>query len=577
MLNFQDVLLKNYPEFVQKHRKSALVAGKLLATLFHQSRFEAFDEEHPGVRGFEFIEAALTFFDFDIRVRENERARIPTSGRVVIAANHPIGSLDGLALLHLIRQVRPDVKVVANSLLMEVEALHDIMLPVDNMGGKTARQNVLALREHLESDAALLIFPAGEVSRLGSKGIRDGLWHSGFVKIASATKSPILPVFVRGRNSAFFYGLSLFAKPLSTAWLIREMFKQRRKTMDVRIGRAIPHDVYSANGFAAKTLAAMFKKHVYRLAKGRKPLFRSVETVAPPESKVLLRQELMLCDELGVTPDGKRMLLTVADRTPCLMREIGRLREMTFRLVGEGTGLPRDIDRFDRDYYQLFLWDDEDLEIVGAYRLGDARELVRQSGTDGLYTSTLFEFDDSASQYFKHGLELGRSFVQPRYQTRQALDYLWFAIGAFVKQHPHIRYLFGPASISRFYSDEAISRLAFYYSNNFGSLPVGVTPKNPFIISETLRATLVQEFSGLDRDEDFRSLRDALKESGLSVPTLYKHYAQVTDHHGVTFTAFNKDPEFGDCVDGFVIADLTRLKPKKKRRYLGEDWTHVGD
>lgn len=175
MLNFQDVLTKYYPSFARRHQRSARVAGTLMAALFHQSRFEAFDRQHPGVRGFEFIEAALTFFDFAVRVRENERARIPTSGRVVIAANHPIGSLDGLALLHLIRQVRPDVKVVANSLLMEVEALHDIMLPVDNMGGKTARQNVLALRKHLESDAALLIFPAGEVSRLGSKGIRDGL------------------------------------------------------------------------------------------------------------------------------------------------------------------------------------------------------------------------------------------------------------------------------------------------------------------------------------------------------------------------------------------------------------------
>ena len=452
-----------------------------------------------------------------------------------------------------------------------------MLLPVDNMGGKTGRKHLLAIKEHLKDESALLIFPAGEVSRFGAKGVRDPAWQSGFIKLASATKAPILPIFVGGRNSVFFYSLSMLAKPISTAWLIREMFKQRHNTIDARIGRAIPHEVYAANKFSAVTLAGMFKQHVYRLAKNRKPIFDSVETVAPPESPLLIKREVSVCERLGTTPDGKRILLTTAHQSPCIMREIGRLREMTFRLVGEGSGAPRDMDIFDKTYDQLFLWDEDDLEIVGAYRLGDARLLTERGGLSALYTNTLFAFSSSMQCYFEQGLELGRSFVQPKYQTRNALDYLWYGIGAYVSSRPHIRYLFGPTSISRFYSPEAIARIAYFYSENYNSLPVEVRPRTPFTISDEVKAKLDTEFFGIDRDEDFKALKHYLASESLKVPTLYKHYSQTTEHTGVTFCAFNRDPDFGDCVDGFVIADLTLLKPKKKARYLGKDWSYVGD
>ena len=576
MLNFQNIVQQYFPEFASRHSTIARIAGNILNFLFFQRRFEQFDREYPSSEGFDFVESALTFFDFQLRTRESERARIPATGKVVLVANHPIGSLDGLSLLHLIRQIRPDVKVVANNMLMQITRLHPVLLPVDNMGGKTDRKHLLAIKEHLKNESALLIFPAGEVSRFGAKGVRDPAWQSGFIKLASATKAPILPIFVGGRNSAFFYSLSVLAKPLSTAWLIREMFKQRHNKIDVRIGRVIPHEVYAANKIPAATLAGMFKQHVYRLAKNRKPIFDSVDTIAPPESPVLIKREVSVCERLGKTPDGKLILLTTAEQSPCIMCEIGRLREMTFRLVGEGSGAPRDIDRFDKTYDQLFLWDEGELEIVGAYRLGDARLLTEGGGVSALYTSTLFEFSSSMQCYFAQGLELGRSFVQPKYQTRNALDYLWYGIGAYVSKRPHIRYLFGPTSISRFYSPEAIARIAYFYSENYNSLPVEVHPRTPFTISDEVKATLDTEFFGIDRDEDFKALKHYLASEGLKVPTLYKHYSQTTEERGVTFCAFNRDPDFGDCVDGFVIADLTLLKPKKKARYLGRDWCHEG-
>ena len=126
MLNFQNIVQQYFPEFARRHSRLARVAGHALSFLFFQRRFEQFDREYPGSEGFDFVKSALTFFDFQLRTRESERARIPATGKVVIVANHPIGSLDGLALLHLIRQIRPDVKVVANNMLMQISRLHGL-------------------------------------------------------------------------------------------------------------------------------------------------------------------------------------------------------------------------------------------------------------------------------------------------------------------------------------------------------------------------------------------------------------------------------------------------------------------
>ena len=204
MFNTHDIIRTRYPEFANRHRHTASALGKFLGMLLYKQRFEQFEQDHPHLTGFDFVEAVLRYFDFHIRLRESERARIPSTGKAVIVANHPIGSLDGIALLHLVRQVRPDVKVVANDILMAIQPLSEVLLPVDNMGGRTARQSLMEIKQHLSSEGALIIFPAGEVSRLGAKGVKDGPWSAGFVKIAAAASAPILPIFVKGRNSLFF-------------------------------------------------------------------------------------------------------------------------------------------------------------------------------------------------------------------------------------------------------------------------------------------------------------------------------------------------------------------------------------
>ncbi|MFU8765342.1 MAG: GNAT family N-acetyltransferase, partial [Haliea sp.] len=343
MIDIRQVLETRYPTLFQQHRRFAATLMRFLGYLFYQSRFRQFAQNYPHLRGFDFVEETLRYFDFTLRIRDRERARIPASGRVVIAANHPIGSLDGLALLSLVRQVRPDVKVVANDLLSAVAPLEPVLLPVTNMGGSTSRKNLMRIRAHLEQDGALIIFPAGEVSRFGVKGVKDGPWHSGFVKIADAARAPILPVYVAGRNSLFFYSISFLAKPLSTLWLVREMFKQSHNTVDARVGRPIPWEHYGTLDVSAEQKARLFRKHVYRIARDGRPIFQSIETVAAPENRLLLRQEITASEALGQTQDGKQIHLCRMADAPCVMREIGRLRELTFRAVGEGSGLPRDI------------------------------------------------------------------------------------------------------------------------------------------------------------------------------------------------------------------------------------------
>jgi len=569
MLNVEHTIETRYPDFFQRHRRVAHTLSRFLGFLFYESRFQRFEQDYPHLSGFDFVEQVLRSFDFNIRLTESERARIPSSERLVIVANHPIGSLDGLALLHLVRGVRPDVKVVANELLTSIEPLHSVLLPVTNMGHRgSSRDNLRAIRRHLEAERALIIFPAGEVSRLAPSGVRDGDWQSGFIKLARATQSPVLPVHVAGRNSLFFYSLSMLARPLATLWLVREMFKQSHNTVDARIGRPITHEIYSASGFAPVQLARMFRKHVYRLGSGGKPVFRSVDSVAPPENRQLLQQELGASDYLGETPDHKALYLCRYRDSPCVMRELGRLREYTFRSVGEGTGQPRDIDRHDPDYVHLVLWDPQDREIAGAYRLGAAGRLIDSRGVEALYSGTLFHFPDSIVPQLREGLEMGRSFVQPRYQTRHSLDYLWWGIGAFLKRNPGYRYLFGPASISRHYGSEGTALLTGYYGHYFAAPELGVRARNPLRLADELIATAMEDFRGDDPEGDFRILRTKLSAKGLPVPTLYKHYSQSVRPGGVSFSAFNVDTAFGDCVDSFVLADLEQLTPRKRQRYL---------
>lgn len=566
MFTVEQVLSDHYPA-VQNSPVLGKAVRPVLRRLLREDDFTAFAARYPHIKGMDFVEQALEHFCFSYTVSQRERENIPPCGRVVIIANHPIGSLDGLALLKLIHEVRSDVRIVANSLLSQIRPLGPCLLPVNNMGGTSSTKEQLGLiSAALLHEEAVIVFPAGEVSRFSLSGIKDGKWRKGFLKIAEKAKAPILPVHVDGRNSVSFYAASALWKPLSTALLVQEMFRQQKRRLKFTVGEIIPYSVCRSLPFAAEKKVKLIRKHLYRIGKGSPPLLRTESAIALPERRSDLKKCLKEAELLGKTPDGKLIFLCAGQESTPLLREIGRLRETAFRAVEEGTGRRRDIDRFDSYYQHLVLWDENDLEIVGAYRFTDAASVIAGRGLEGLYTHSLFDFGSEHRWFLDSGLELGRSFVQPRYWGKRSLDYLWYGIGAFLAKNPQYRHLFGPVSISSAMPQGAKDLLIYFYQLHYGGGPQ--CSRTPFVFASP-QTVLAQEFSGKDCAEDFKHLKHLLQNMGVSVPPLYKQYAALCEPGGVRFLDFNVDADFSSCVDGLVVVDLARLTEQKRSRYVG--------
>jgi hypothetical protein len=316
--------------------------------------------------------------------------------------------------------------------------------------------------------------------------------------------------------------------------------------------------------------ARILKKHLYRIARNKSPLFITEKTIDHPQNRSNLKKELKASELLGETGDGKKIYLFDYRSDSAVMREVGRLREIAFRSVGEGTGEKRDLDRYDRHYRHLILWDEEDLEIAGAYRLAETAGLGQgDTNNTPLYSASLFRYNDAMAPVFARGIELGRSFVQPRYWGRRSLDYLWYGIGAYLRCHPEIRYLFGPVSLSNSYPKAARDLVVWFYSHYFPDSDNLGRSLSPFTIDAASREHLSQLFSGSDYNADFRILKEQLEFIGVSVPTLYKQYSDVCEEGGVRFLDFGVDAAFNYCVDGLVLVDLDYLKERKRERYLG--------
>lgn len=563
MFTVNEVLNKHYPK-VASNPLLFKPLSFLLRHLLHEREIAEFGATYPHFDDIDFVEQVLEYFNISYSTRDVEKERIPAEGRVVIIANHPIGSLDALALIKLLSEVRQDVKVVANDMLMAISPLHNMLLPVNNMHGGTPKQHLSAIQSHLNNDGAILIFPAGEVSRLRPQGVRDTHWHSGFLRMARHAKAPILPVYIDGKNSPLFYGVSMLYKPLATALLVKEMFKQRKTHLPMRIGELIPFSAYQQMAISLKDQVKLFKRHLYRIGSNKKGIFATQTPIAKAEDRKVLSQAMKQCEHLGHTSDGKSIYLYQHVSCSPIMREIGRLREIAFRAVGEGTNKRRDIDLFDSHYYHLILWDDEDLEIVGAYRFGDADVLTQPDHPTGLYTATLFDYQQQDSEMFTQGLELGRSFVQPRYWGKRSLDYLWFGIGAFLNRYPKYRYLFGAVTLSNAYPQPAKDLIVQFYSIYFPPKFTQVACKLPYEPGPNSLHT----FTGNDYKSEFKELKHLLANMGVNVPTLYKQYSEISTKGGVAFLGFNVDPDFNDCIDGLVVVDMHTLTEKKRKRYL---------
>ncbi|MFL0796410.1 MAG: lysophospholipid acyltransferase family protein [Cellvibrionaceae bacterium] len=574
MINIEKSVIEKFPSL---ERKPALIKNStisVLRKLTHEQEINLFLEAHQGTVNFDFIDRIFDYFNFSYSASSKSKANIPASGRVVIIANHPIGSLDGLALLRLISEVRRDVKIIANDMLMAFEPLHSLLLPLDNMKGGGHRKSYKRILESLNNDEAVIIFPAGEVSRVSPQGIRDGKWHSGFLSFARKTQSSILPIFVEAQNSLLFYSASIMLKPLGTALLAHEMFNKRSGEIRFKVGEPIPPSALDskteAKNISDQALIKRLKKHLYKLRKNRKRLFITEKTIAHPEERQLLKNELKQSEHLGTTRDNNRIFLCDYRDDSSVIREIGRLRELTFRKVGEGTGNKRDLDRYDQDYRHLVLWDEESLDIAGSYRIGEAFRTVAEEGIESLYTAELFHYHKALTPYLEQGLELGRSFVNAKYWGKASLDYLWQGIGAYLRHNSNVRYLIGPVSMSADYSRELKNLLVYYYQHYYAAPEVLASAKRPYLLDIEAQQNLSKIFLHMSREEGFSYLQEKFAEEGVKLPVLFKQYAALFEKGGFQLLAFNIDPDFADCVDGLFIADLTTLKANKRKRYIGE-------
>ncbi len=546
------------------------VPGKFTRPLLkHLHRYTRLDRagqfvaEHPHLAGLEFVEGALRHFDVRYCVDDLERQRIPRSGGCLIVANHPLGGLDALALLKMVGDVRRDVRIVANDFLMMLDGLRELLLPVRVFGGRSSPEALRGIDAALQAGAAVIVFPAGEVSRMGWRGIRDRPWRSGFLRYALRHQLPVIPVHVGARNGFGFYAGAALASPIGTALLPRQIFRPGQRRIEMRIGQALKASPEAVDGSGLRDWARRLQLQVERLKHVRSGPVGSTEAVAHPAQSDALETAIAGLEVLGETPDGKRILLAPPGASSLLLREVARLRELTFRAVGEGTGQALDWDRFDAWYDQLLLWDPQARRIIGAYRVGRSADIVARHGLNGLYTASLFDFDSRFGELLETGLELGRSFVVPDYWGTRSLDYLWFGIGAYLRRYPYLRHLFGTVSISAELPIEARDALVGYYGRYYGEPDALAQARFPYPLpaAESTSAELSAE-------QAFAVLKANLNRLGARVPTLYKQYTELCEPGGARFLAFGVDHGFNNAVDGLILVDLARLTPRKRQRYL---------
>jgi putative hemolysin len=546
----------------------ALLTRPLLRQLARFNRFDRIEQlaaQNAHLAGHAFVEAILRQLDCRYLIDDVEREVIPESGRCLIVANHPLGGLDALALLKCVGDIRRDVVIVANDLLSQIGSLDSLLLPVRIMGGRPSAASLDAVQQALQSEKAVIVFPAGEVSRLGWQGIRDGRWRHSFVTWAERCKAPVITAHLQARNSALFYGLSALYRPLGTALLPRELSTGRPRRITIRLC-AIDMAIAASNAHRTQ-VAVRIRDALYAVGRGRRLFAAHAEPLAHAGRLRDLLRDIGAMQRIGETSDGKLILCGQPAADSTVMHEIARLRELTFRTVGEGSGRRLDRDRFDGHYHQLVVWDTTRLEIAGAYRIADGREVIARHGINGLYCASLFRFAPELIARLDHAMELGRSFVQPKYWGSRSLDYLWMGIGAWMRSRPHVRHLFGPVSISAALPLTAREWLVAYYSRYFGDHRELARANHPFRFAQN-----APDFGALDADASLALLRDNLAAIGTRIPTLYKQYTELCEPGGARFIAFGVDPDFSNSIDGLIWVDLDRITARKRQRYIDADF-----
>jgi putative hemolysin len=533
---------------------------------------------YDSLAGGDFVASALARLDITVAV--HDAASIPASGPVVIVANHPTGAADGLALLSAVRTRRPDVRVLGNHLLTRIPELRDCTIAVNPFvaGARANLPGVRAAQRWLATGGALIVFPAGEVSSVRGRngGMVDRAWHASVVKLIRASGASAVPVFVNGATS-WLFRLAGRVHPLArTALLPRELLRQRHRTVGVIVGGTVsaarlellPDD---------EARLAYLRARTYGLAPDAPPRGRLVRRVrrkdvaplAGPCAPETVAREIDALSPSSLVASGAvfDVFVASAHAIPTALLEIGRLREITFRDAGEGTGQARDLDRFDARYQHLVLWHRERREIAGAYRVGPTDRIADAEGPRGLYSRTLFRFGPALLREIGPALELGRSFVRREYQRDPAaLFLLWKGIGQLVVREPRYRRLFGPVSISADYRSLSRELLARFLTSSGLVSPLArlVRPRRP--VRPEAEATSLVRTRVVSQLADLEAFVTEI-ERGRSLPVLVRQYLKLN----ARMLGVSVDPDFGNVLDGLLLVDLLDLPPAALNRYLGRE------
>ena len=556
-------------------------------------RFRTLDSIYQNTRDQEdrslsFAQRTLRAMNVSWRVETVNVPPLPAEGPVVVVANHPFGGIEGVLLLALLEHFRSDAKVMANYLLSCMPEAHERFIFVDPFGGShAAGANIRPLKEclsWLRQGHALGVFPAGEVSSVDLKSgkVRDPAWAPSIAAIVRRTQATVVPLFFAGHNGPLFNLAGLIHPRLRTMMLPQQLINKRNRELAVQIGQPIAWkdmqeyttDEQLIQYLRLRTYILAEREGVKAVRKRAPNPFRHRVAKQQPVAPVGNVEEQ--AGEIDALPSDQTLVIAgemsvhfaTATQIPTLLREIARLREITFRGVGEGTGKPLDLDDFDDYYTHLFIWNRTTREVVGAYRLGLADEIVAARGVKGLYTHTCFRFDERLMKHLQPAIELGRSFVRPEYQKAySSLLLLWRGISVFIVRNPRYTHVFGPVSITNEYRDASRNLMlrSLRLSNFETELARLVKPRKRPRRPRRAEWNLPDFHPYIDNIEMVSKLIEDIEADQKGIPILLRQYLKL----GGRLLAFNVDPHFSSVLDGLIAVDLLKTDPKILKRYMG--------
>ena len=563
----------------------AHIATRILEGFLQLDRLSSLCEEiRSEDNDLSFVDRVLASLDVRYNIVRGDCAAIPKEGPLLVVANHPFGGVEGLALLSLLATVRPDVKLMATRMLSAIPELRKSLILVDPFGGSGAASvNMAPVRQSLRwlrQGGVLGLFPAGEVAHLdlAKRCVCESDWHETVAWLMRHSGADVLPVFFHGANGPLFQMAGLIHPRLRTAMLAREIVNKTGRSFQVSIGQILSHEkLDSIRDDGELTRYLKMRVHVLGAAPlpaRRKPVWsvwaNRKAPVAPASSAGSLANEVAwLTPEQKLAEAGDyRVYIAGANQIPGLLHEIARLREVTFRAAGEGTGRALDLDVFDRFYQHLFVWNAKTLEVVGAYRLGLTDKLLAQLGMGGLYTSTLFQYEWDFVETLNPAIEIGRSFVRQEYQRKHLpLLLLWKGIGAYVARNPKYRTLFGTVSMSNSYNEASRQLVCRFFEQEklAWQARIPVRPRNPMRMAGASVGAAKDPACRIPDLETLSEMVSEIETDGKGIPVLMRQYMKL----GGRVLACNVDPKFNMALDALVMVDLPRTSPRLLDIYMG--------